>query len=94
MERAPAKSHPGSADRLPGLIATISRGDGMYVAGRAAHYFGVGADALKLVLQAMSLAGKGDISSILDLPCGHGRVLRYLKAEFPQALLTACSPRS
>ena len=27
---------------------------------------------------------------ILDLPSGHGRVLRYLKAEYPDARLTAC----
>ena len=27
---------------------------------------------------------------ILDFPCGHGRVLRYLRAEFPQAEITAC----
>src|SRR4029453_1584213 len=86
----PVKSYSGDADRLPNLITTISPLDGMYVAGGEAHYFGVGADALKLVRQAMSLAGKENISSILDLPCGHGRVLRYLKAAFPQASLTAC----
>src|SRR5438552_19193144 len=27
---------------------------------------------------------------MLDLPCGHGRVMRFLKATFPHAQLTAC----
>jgi len=27
---------------------------------------------------------------ILDLPCGHGRVLRHLRADFPKAEITAC----
>ena len=31
-----------------------------------------------------------DVKRILDLPCGHGRVLRYLSAAFPEAEITAC----
>ena len=30
------------------------------------------------------------MSEILDLPCGHGRVMRWLRATFPKASLTAC----
>src|SRR5439155_23668500 len=39
---------------------------------------------------AMRAVGKTELQRILDLPCGHGRVLRYLKAAFPDAHLTAC----
>jgi SAM-dependent methyltransferase len=38
----------------------------------------------------MLAAGKDDLMNILDLPCGHGRVLRTLKAAFPEAGITAC----
>src|SRR5262245_52875607 len=90
VEREPARLYRGSGERSADLITTISQRDGMYVSGGEAHYFGVGADALKLVIQAMSLAGKEEIRSILDLPCGYGRVMRYLRAKFPQASLVAC----
>ena len=33
---------------------------------------------------------KGGPEAILDLPCGHGRVLRYLRAAFPRTEITAC----
>jgi len=32
----------------------------------------------------------GTVRRILDLPCGHGRVLRFLRAAFPHAELAAC----
>lgn len=34
--------------------------------------------------------GKRKCRSILDLPSGHGRVLRFLRAAFPEAEITAC----
>ena len=33
---------------------------------------------------------EGKRERILDLPSGHGRALRYLQAEYPEADLTAC----
>jgi SAM-dependent methyltransferase len=39
---------------------------------------------------ALLSGGKQDPRTILDLPCGYGRVLRALKAAFPSAELTAC----
>lgn len=36
------------------------------------------------------MAAREEPKRILDLPCGHGRVLRMLKAAFPKAELTAC----
>lgn len=38
----------------------------------------------------MIAAGKNEARKILDLPCGHGRVLRFLRAMFPPARITAC----
>lgn len=46
-----------------------------------------GLDCIRLGMVAAGLAGVG---SALDLPCGHGRVLRWIKAEFPAARLGAC----
>jgi SAM-dependent methyltransferase len=36
------------------------------------------------------MAQKESVTSILDLPSGHGRVARILRAEYPDARLTAC----
>jgi hypothetical protein len=38
----------------------------------------------------MLAAGIETFTNILDLPCGHGRVLRHLQHAFPRAQLTAC----
>ncbi len=54
-----------------------------WVAGRSAI------DAIRTCLVSAHKSGS-EIQHILDFPCGHGRVLRYLKAAFPHAELTAC----
>lgn len=56
------------------------------------HYFAVGESAIEVIERCLKAAQKPEheIKKILDLPCGHGRVLRYLKAMFPEADLTAC----
>lgn len=71
------------------VIQEIAPDDSMYLGDRS-HYFMVGRVALKWIDVALLVAGKESVSSILDLPCGHGRVLRALKAAFPEAKLTAC----
>lgn len=70
------------------VIRDISPNDAMYA--DKDHYFRVGQEALKCIKLAMLTVGKEDIKNILDLPCGHGRVLRMLKAAFPNAQITAC----
>jgi SAM-dependent methyltransferase len=74
------------------LIRDIASGDEMYGAypEAAAHYFDVGASAIDGIQLCLRAAGKDRVGRILDLPCGHGRVLRHLKAAFPEAMLTAC----
>lgn len=54
------------------------------------QYFRIGASALRQVVLAMIATDKKDCRSILDLPCGHGRVLRHIRARFPNASITAC----
>lgn len=53
-------------------------------------YFLYGLGALAYVRLAVQAAGEGEPRRILDLPSGYGRVLRMLKAAFPDADLTAC----
>jgi len=54
------------------------------------NYFRIGTSALRHIVLAMMATFKQDLRSILDLPCGHGRVLRHLRARFPNASITAC----
>jgi SAM-dependent methyltransferase len=70
---------------------TIHPSELMY-AGHTRHYFLVGESALNCIEAALMAARKdpGEVKRVLDLPCGHGRVLRYLGAAFPAAQLTAC----
>lgn len=54
------------------------------------RYFRLGRNALDCIRLAMTAAQKTAVERILDLPCGYGRVLRWIKAEFPVAGLGAC----
>jgi SAM-dependent methyltransferase len=63
----------------------VDPADAMH-AGDSAHYLSVGLSAIGCI----DAAGVTDPRRILDLPCGHGRVLRALAAAFPGAELTAC----
>src|SRR2546423_3623530 len=60
--------------------------------GNRDYYFLVGQYALHCVDTALQAAARdrSDVQTILDLPCGHGRVMRYLRAAFPHAEMTAC----
>jgi SAM-dependent methyltransferase len=66
----------------------ISPNDHMWKCGQA-EYFAVGLSALACIERALATVGVRP-ASILDLPCGHGRVCRMLRAAFPDAHLTAC----
>ncbi len=71
------------------VIDEISPNDVMY---RLApdYYFPLGGLALKAIQEFMALVGLPTVKTILDLPCGHGRVLRFLRAAFPDAVIAAC----
>jgi SAM-dependent methyltransferase len=66
----------------------IDFNDTMYE-GNPTAYFLSGYCALSCIRKALDVAGKKSVSSILDFGCGHGRVLRALAANFPEAKLTA-----
>jgi SAM-dependent methyltransferase len=74
--------------------ATVSQAiaahDAMFahgVAGAIEQYISVGRSALEVICRAMIAARKAHIGSVLDLPCGAGRVTRHLAAFFPDAEL-------
>lgn len=54
------------------------------------HYFHVGSDAMRIVVQSLLCAGREVPRRILDFPCGSGRVTRHLRSMFPKAQIGAC----
>jgi SAM-dependent methyltransferase len=85
----PAHRHDYLSAEAHTTIAEIAADDGMFDGNRG-HYFAVGRSALRAVRLGLQAAQRYDVSSILDLPCGHGRVLRVLRGAFPNAAITAC----
>ncbi len=81
----------GDAERelLSRVDSRISYEDGMYK-GDGAHYFSVGLSAISCIEEALQAAQIATVQNILDLPCGYGRVLRFLVQRFPAARVTAC----
>lgn len=53
------------------------------------HYFDVGADALRIIVKALIGSLREPPRSILDFPCGSGRVTRHLRHFFPEARIVA-----
>ena len=74
------------------VIRNISPNDVMYNKKFPNHYFDVGKSTLESIKIALQLSSKtiDEIHNILDLPCGHGRVTRFLKSFFPNSIITAC----
>ncbi|MCM3904107.1 MAG: class I SAM-dependent methyltransferase [Pyrinomonadaceae bacterium] len=79
---------PQERELLRQVKSEISPGDGMYV-GDGAHYFKVGLSAIRCIEEALDAAPLPFVKQVLDLPCGHGRVLRFLNRRFPEAKFTA-----
>ena len=77
-------------DLKQNIIRTISPKDSMYIRGQEAHYFSVGRSAIRNINTGLIAANLSSPANILDMACGYGRVLRMLKAYFPEARLTAC----
>jgi SAM-dependent methyltransferase len=71
------------------VVRDIGAGERM-PADDLAGYLATGESALKAIRLALLAAREPEPRSILDLPCGHGRVMRWLAAAFPDARLTAC----
>jgi predicted transcriptional regulator len=71
------------------LIDEVSSLDPMYTGSRGSYLMS-GVSALQCIRSALQVANSSATTTILDLPSGFGRVLRVLKAAFPNASLTAC----
>jgi SAM-dependent methyltransferase len=67
--------------RFPDMIREVSPKDAMFD-GDSGHYLAVGLSAMDGIEAALDGASP---RRILDLPCGHGRVTRLLRARFPEA---------
>jgi SAM-dependent methyltransferase len=74
----------------PNVSAEVAASDSTFVPEWRDHYFRVGQSAFRCIKVAMLAAEKIAVRKILDFPCGHGRVLRVLRAAFPDAEITAC----
>jgi hypothetical protein len=71
------------------LLADVSPKDPTAGPHRGAHLL-AGLSALDCLRRALDAAGKQDVERLLDLPCGHGRIMRILKLAFPNTELGAC----
>ena len=59
--------------------------------GNLAHYLNVGLSAIDAIDHALSKKNAAkEVVSVLDLPCGYGRVTRTLRCRFPSAQFTVC----
>ncbi|HSF93768.1 MAG TPA: class I SAM-dependent methyltransferase [Thermohalobaculum sp.] len=72
-----------NGDSEPAVIHAISDSETM-MDGDLDRYLSVGVSALKAI---HSIIGEWKPRTILDLPCGHGRVARHLAAAYPSAQL-------
>lgn len=69
---------------------TISPQDTMLAVGKETEYYDIGHRAVELVKFSAELCDKPHYPDILDLPCGYGRVMRWLRANYNYARITAC----
>lgn len=75
-------------DLRENISKEVSPDDDMYLSGPD-WYFTAGESALENILSALG-EKKPHVHSILDIGCGFGRVLRYLRAYWPEANIVAC----
>lgn len=80
--------------RVPSVIETIADNDPMFSAPRdepmRKQYFRIGRNALDFIRRTVAFCQLESIENILDLPCGYGRVGRFLRYAYPQADITFC----
>jgi len=86
-------SSPALADKEKALLEKVSLrvhlNDEMYAPFNAHDYLSAGLSALCCIENAVNQSTRDNaIRFILDFPCGYGRVLRFLKARFPDAEIT------
>jgi cyclopropane fatty-acyl-phospholipid synthase-like methyltransferase len=70
------------------LVRTLHKADGMFK-NNPKHYLDVGLSALSVIRRYTDFRVH-PVVSILDMPCGYGRVARALRAHYPEARMTVC----
>jgi predicted O-methyltransferase YrrM/SAM-dependent methyltransferase len=88
-ERLARRSDPRNRELLAAVDPAISPHDAMYT-GDGTHYFAVGLSGLQCVEECLAATETAPPRSILDMPSGHGRVLRFLRSRYQGTALTAC----
>jgi SAM-dependent methyltransferase len=83
---------PVEKELIRKVSGRISMSDDMYIPGEAEHYLAAGLSALRCITRVLDhlKIDRASIRSVLDLPSGGGRVLRFLQIAFPHAALVAC----
>ena len=71
------------------VVTEISPNDLMYAGSRGAYAY-AGVTALGCIRDILAKLGRPDPARILDLPCGHGRELRFLEVAYPDAEFGVC----
>src|SRR5579864_2676123 len=66
------------------LNRTISKNETMF----DKWYWEVGESAVEVIFSALAASFLSNVQNVLDIPCGHGRVLRHLTNLFPEANFT------
>ena len=95
MDRTKPQEHPFESLRrqfgtpMTGMSDCVADGDQMFH-DRTKHYRSVGQSAWRCIASALLAAEVSEPRRILDMPCGHGRVMRVLRQAFPDAVLTGC----
>ena len=83
---------PNDRELLGRVALSLAPTDNMFMLGfgRADHYLKVGLSAIRCIDTSLENSGVvlGSAPSILDFPCGHGRVLRFLRARYPLSGIT------
>ncbi len=67
----------------------IHHRDGMY-AGDGVDYLRAGLSAIACIEDVFGAYAPPEVASVLDMPSGYGRELRFLVRRFPAATFTAC----
>jgi len=78
-------------EMLRNVSLRVSMADDMYVVGPQ-QYLAAGLSALRCIMLVLEYlrTDPASVRSVLDLPSGGGRVLRFLRVVFPDATLVAC----
>ncbi|MCG2737631.1 MAG: class I SAM-dependent methyltransferase [Candidatus Methanoperedenaceae archaeon] len=73
------------------LIGRVHPNDDMFIKEDILHYVNVGLNALQNIEETLEIAGKRfeNINNYLDMPCGYGRVLRFVQCKIPPSKITA-----